>query len=71
MQGISVAGDHLHFLSATRDTGGHVLALEGDSDLQVSAARIAAVNLQLPTDDDAYNQAKLVRDDEGIAAVEG
>jgi hypothetical protein len=48
-----------------------VLALEGDGDLEVSAARIAAVNLQLPTDDDAYNQAKLVRDDEGIAAVEG
>ncbi|KAF5565886.1 alpha-acetolactate decarboxylase [Fusarium napiforme] len=71
MQGISVAGDHLHFLGATRDSGGHVLALEGDGDLEVSAARIAAVNLELPTDDDAYNQAKLVRDDEGIAAVEG
>ncbi|KAM0354984.1 hypothetical protein ACHAPU_000828 [Fusarium lateritium] len=71
MQGISVAGDHLHFLGADRESGGHVLSIEGDGDLEISAAPITAVNLQLPSGDDAYNQAKLVRDDDGIAAVEG
>ncbi|KAF4457095.1 alpha-acetolactate decarboxylase [Fusarium austroafricanum] len=71
MQGISVAGDHLHFLAANRESGGHVLALEGDGDLEINAARIAAFNLQFPSEDNAFNQAKLVRDDEGIAAVEG
>ncbi|KAF4998719.1 hypothetical protein FGRMN_3045 [Fusarium graminum] len=71
MQGISVAGDHLHFLGADRQSGGHVLSIEGDGDLEISAAPITAVNLQLPTGDDSYNQAKLVRDDDGIAAVEG
>ncbi|KAL4727939.1 hypothetical protein ACLX1H_004638 [Fusarium chlamydosporum] len=71
MQGISVAGDHLHFLSTNKEAGGHVLAVEGDGELKISAAPITAVNLQLPSDDDAFNQAKLARDDEGIAAVEG
>ncbi|KAG5659684.1 hypothetical protein KAF25_002243 [Fusarium avenaceum] len=71
MQGISVAGDHLHFLAANRKSGGHVLSIEGDGDLEISAAAITAVNLQLPNGDEAYNQAKLARDDDGIAAVEG
>ncbi|RFN54252.1 alpha-acetolactate decarboxylase [Fusarium flagelliforme] len=71
MQGVSVAGDHLHFLSADKQVGGHVLALKGDGYVELNAAPITGVNLQLPTEDDAFNQAKLVRDDEGIAAVEG
>ncbi|RGP78796.1 alpha-acetolactate decarboxylase [Fusarium longipes] len=71
MQGISVAGDHLHFLSASKDVGGHILAVEGDGELKISGAPITAVNLQLPSEDDAFNKAKLARDDEGIAAVEG
>jgi alpha-acetolactate decarboxylase len=71
MQGISVAGDHLHFLAANRKSGGHVLSIESDGDLEISAAPITAVNLQLPNGDEAYNQAKLARDDDGIAAVEG
>ncbi|WZH50319.1 alpha-acetolactate decarboxylase [Fusarium acuminatum] len=70
MQGISVAGDHLHFLAANRESGGHVLSIERDGGLEISAAPITAVNLQLPSGDDAYNQAKLVRDDDGIAMVE-
>ncbi|KAI6758353.1 hypothetical protein HG530_010593 [Fusarium avenaceum] len=71
MQGISVAGDHLHFLAENRKSGGHVLSIEGDGDLEISAGPITAVNLQLPNGDEAYNQAKLARDDDGIAAVEG
>ncbi|KAF5024525.1 hypothetical protein F66182_3465 [Fusarium sp. NRRL 66182] len=71
MQGISVAGDHLHFLGSNRESGGHVLALEGDGELRVSAAPITAVNLQLPSNDEDYDKAKLAKDSEGIAAVEG
>jgi hypothetical protein len=47
------------------------LAVQGDGELKVTAAPITAVNLQLPSEDDAFNQAKLARDDEGIAAVDG
>ncbi|KAI8651498.1 Alpha-acetolactate decarboxylase [Fusarium keratoplasticum] len=71
MQGVSVAGDHLHFISENRDSGGHVLALESDDDLTIAAAPITAVHLQLPSNDEDYNQAELARDDKGIAAVEG
>ncbi|MFJ4038270.1 acetolactate decarboxylase [Microbacterium sp. NPDC090007] len=48
-QGITVAGLHLHFLSADRKSGGHVI----DADLGAGALRMTAFadfRLQLPTD---------------------
>ncbi|KAH7126442.1 alpha-acetolactate decarboxylase [Dactylonectria estremocensis] len=71
MQGISVAGDHLHFISADRTHGGHVLECEACGQVDFAAAQLSLVQLQLPTGDDDYNQAPLELDEEGIAKVEG
>jgi alpha-acetolactate decarboxylase len=71
MQGISVAGDHLHFISEDRLRGGHLLALETDGEVRVAAASISKVHLELPSGDAEFNEAVLKSDGEGIAAVEG
>ncbi|MDX2377979.1 acetolactate decarboxylase [Microbacterium sp. LRZ72] len=69
-QGVAVAGLHLHFLSADRSTGGHVLdATVADADLRLAAyARFA---LQLPTDA-AFLATELTHpDDAAVTEVEG
>ncbi len=71
LQGVSVAGDHLHFITDDRRHGGHVLAIETDGDVDMSAAQIWKFEVELPSGDDEFNQAKLEADVEGIAAVEG
>jgi alpha-acetolactate decarboxylase len=71
LQGVSVAGDHLHFISADKKSGGHVLECEANSKVALSVAYISLVQLQLPTNDDDYNQAELALDAENISAVEG
>lgn len=70
--GVSVAGDHIHFISHDRKCGGHVLALDtGDGCVDLGAAPISKFHLQLPTDDDEFNEAELKLDSKGIHAVEG
>jgi alpha-acetolactate decarboxylase len=71
MQGISVAGDHLHFISSDRKRGGHLLAFATEGEVEIAAAAISRVHLQLPDSDAEFNGAALVRDGEGIKAVEG
>jgi len=70
LQGVSVAGDHLHFISDERDRGGHVLECTSAGDIQVSASILSTVHLQLPDDDD-YNEAELQLDSDGIRVIEG
>ncbi|KAH7140294.1 hypothetical protein B0J13DRAFT_637779 [Dactylonectria estremocensis] len=50
IQGVSVAGDHLHFISSDRTLGGHVLALEIEEEVEVEIAPIWKVHLELPRD---------------------
>ncbi|KAH7124251.1 alpha-acetolactate decarboxylase [Dactylonectria macrodidyma] len=71
MQGVSVAGDHLHFIAANRDSGGHVLTFKTDGEVDIAAAPITVVNLRLPSNDADFNRAELASDDNEIAAVEG
>lgn len=71
MQGVSVAGDHLHLITADRQRGGHLLALETEGEVEVMAAPIWRLHLELPRGDDEFNEATLERDSKGIAAVEG
>ncbi|ORY70920.1 alpha-acetolactate decarboxylase [Pseudomassariella vexata] len=71
MQGISVAGDHLHFISADRKKGGHLLALESDGEVEIQTADISTVRLELPCHDAEFDKAKLKGDRERIMAVEG
>lgn len=71
MEGIGVPGIHLHFITADRKHGGHVLALETAGDVQVQAAPLTKMHLELPVGDDEFNTAPLIGDAAGVAAVEG
>ncbi len=62
MQGISVAGDHLHFITADRSRGGHLLGCESDGEVEVAAATISRVHLELPSNDIDFNEARLQSD---------
>jgi alpha-acetolactate decarboxylase len=68
-QGISVAGGHLHFVSAARDCGGHVLELEG-IEAEMSGAVIRDVRIELPESRE-FNDAKLEVNVGGIGQIEG
>lgn len=71
MQGISVAGDHLHFITADRKRGGHLLGFASDGEVDVAVAPISKFHLELPVHDEEFNEAGLKGDKAGIAAVEG
>jgi alpha-acetolactate decarboxylase len=78
MQGLSVAGDHLHFITEEKGRGGHLLALQtgsekedGDGEVLVEAAPIWRLHLELPKGDREFDEAKLEGDAEGIRKVEG
>jgi alpha-acetolactate decarboxylase len=71
MEGISVVGDHLHFITDDRKAGGHVTEVETVGPVPIQAMLVSTINLELPTGDEEFNEAKLERDGEGIAKVEG
>jgi alpha-acetolactate decarboxylase len=71
LQGVSVAGDHLHFITKDRKRGGHMLGFETEGKVEVQVAGMWKVELEFPKDDEEFDQAKLKGDDEGIKAVEG
>lgn len=71
MEGVGVPGIHLHFITTDRKHGGHVLALETDGEVQVQAAGLAKMHLELPVGDDEFDEAPLIGDAAGVAAVEG
>ncbi|KAL8313313.1 hypothetical protein RB597_005991 [Gaeumannomyces tritici] len=72
--GVSVAGDHMHFISADRRRGGHVLALDVGAEgagVEVEVAPISRVHMELPVGDEQFDAAELALDSAGIKAVEG
>lgn len=71
MQGVSTAGDHLHFITADRKRGGHLLSIASKGEVKVEVAPVAKFHLELPVHDDEFNEAPLEGDSAGIAAVEG
>ncbi|KAK3347062.1 alpha-acetolactate decarboxylase [Lasiosphaeria hispida] len=71
IMGINVAGDHLHFIDEERKEGGHILAFETEGDVLVQVAQLSRFHVELPTEDEEFNEAALVKDEKGIAAVEG
>lgn len=71
LQGIGVAGDHLHFITDDRTRGGHVLALESDGELEVKAAKMYTVTLDLPRDDEEFDEAPLLGNHKDLELVEG
>lgn len=69
-QGLSVAGQHLHFISEDRKKGGHILELVTEKGVRVEAALVKVLQVELPTGQD-FNDADLSVDHAGIAKVEG
>jgi acetolactate decarboxylase len=49
LEGVNVPGYHMHFLTADRKAGGHVLAFRADR-LRVAADLLTAVHVDLPRD---------------------
>ncbi|KAJ4397879.1 hypothetical protein N0V93_002116 [Gnomoniopsis smithogilvyi] len=71
LQGIGIAGDHLHFITEDRKRGGHVLALESDGEVEIKVARMYTMTLELPKDDQEFNEAELFGDHKDLESVEG
>ena len=71
LQGVGVAGDHLHFITDDRKRGGHVLALESDGELVVQTAQMYTMTLELPKGDEEFNEAKLLGNHKDLESVEG
>lgn len=64
LNGLSVEGYHFHFLSDSKDQGGHVLDFAG-TDLTVEIARIKNFSLEIPQDEEfmKYNFKSTVHGD--------
>jgi alpha-acetolactate decarboxylase len=70
LQGVAVAGVHMHFIDQDRQAGGHVLALESDGEVDVRVAELWRTVMDLPRNKQ-FNDARMALDDVGIKAVEG
>ena len=71
IMGVNVAGDHFHFIAEDRQRGGHILEFETDGEVDVKAAQMATFHMDLPTEDDEFNEAELKLQAQGIKQVEG
>ncbi|KAK4132653.1 alpha-acetolactate decarboxylase [Trichocladium antarcticum] len=71
VMGVNVAGDHFHFITDDRRRGGHILSFETEGEVDVAAAQMSNFHLELPTEDDEFNEATLVLQAEGIKEAEG
>ncbi|KAG7293902.1 hypothetical protein NEMBOFW57_003962 [Staphylotrichum longicolle] len=57
--GLNIAGDHFHFITEDRQRGGHVLSFDTEHDVEIAAAEMVKYHLELPADDDEFNEAGL------------
>jgi alpha-acetolactate decarboxylase len=71
VMGINVAGEHMHFISDDRLRGGHILGFETKGEVEAGVAMCSKFHMELPTEDEEFNEAALAHDSQGIAAVEG
>jgi alpha-acetolactate decarboxylase len=70
MDGVSVSGLHMHFLSEDRMHGGHVLELEAKQEICLEAAVLNDFKLELPKNEE-FDQATLEVGGEALRKVEG
>ena len=70
MDGVSVSGLHMHFLSEDRTYGGHVLELEVKQEIAMEAAVLNGFDLELPENEE-FDQATLGVGGEALRKVEG
>lgn len=71
LQGVGIAGDHLHFITEDRKRGGHVLALESDGEVEIQTAQMYTMTLELPKGDEEFNEAELIGNHDDLVTVEG
>lgn len=69
-QGLSVAGNHMHFIDKDRKVGGHILEMESKEKVIVGIAKVKDVHIELPTSE-KFNDVKMATDDAGLKEVEG
>jgi acetolactate decarboxylase len=69
-EGVSVVGIHVHFLSAERSFGGHVLAVRADSEVEVGVSACINLHIDLPHSEE-FGARNLEDDAEGLKNVEG
>lgn len=71
LQGVAVAGVHMHFIDEERKAGGHVLALQTEGEVTVQVAELWRTIMDLPRGDRQFNEATMSLDSDGIKSVEG
>jgi alpha-acetolactate decarboxylase len=70
MDGVSVSGLHMHFLSEDRSYGGHVLEVEATQELRMEAAMLNEFDLELPVNEE-FDEVTLGVGGEALRKVEG
>jgi alpha-acetolactate decarboxylase len=70
MDGVSVSGLHMHFLSEDRSDGGHVLEMRSASEFELQAALLNEFDLEL-ADNEEFGDAGLGVGGEALKKVEG
>lgn len=70
MDGVSVSGLHMHFLSEDRSYGGHVLEMRSAAEFELQAALLNGFDLEL-ADNEEFGDAELGVGGEALKKVEG
>lgn len=69
-QGLTVAGEHMHFIDQARKVGGHVLEMVSGGEVNVQMAVVSNLHIELPTTK-KFGDAKMETDDAGVKNIEG
>jgi alpha-acetolactate decarboxylase len=69
-QGVTVGGNHMHFIDQARKVGGHVLEMVSGGEVEVQMAVASHLHIELPTSA-KFNAANMKTDDEGVKGIEG
>lgn len=69
-QGVTVAGEHMHFIDQERKVGGHVLEMVSGGEVQFQMAVVSHLHVELPTSK-KFNAANMTTDDAGVKGIEG
>lgn len=69
-QGVTVAGEHMHFIDKERKVGGHILEMVSGGEVQFQMAVVSHLHIELPTSR-KFNAANMTTDDAGVKGIEG
>lgn len=69
-QGVTVAGEHMHFIDKARKVGGHVLEMVSGGEVKFQMAIVSNLHIELPTTK-KFGDAEMETDDAGVKDIEG